>query len=286
MGRIIRGISKNAKFLAVDTTDIVQEAMRIHHCNLLAADIFGRVLTVASMMGSSLKGKEVLSLRLDSDGQIKHIIATADSAGNVKGYLSESEPSSLKESILGEGTLKVMKDLGLKEPYIGFCTLSKHGLAYDLSSYFYTSEQIPTVIAFTVLFENENTVKKAGGYMMQLLPHAEEQFLIALERKVEAIWTIDELFRRGMDLEDVIALLYDDMDSEEKKCVEPYEILEEKEISYHCTCERDKFYRALLTLGEKELRTMLKEEDKVEAQCHFCNKMYRFQEEDFKDEIN
>lgn len=286
MGRMIRGISKNAKFLAVDTTDIVQKAMRIHHCNLLATDVFGRVLTVASMMSSSLKGKEVLSLRLDNNGQIENILAIADSDGNVKGYLSDPEPRSLKEAIIGEGTLKVIKDLGLKDPYIGFCTLSKYGLAHDLSGYFYTSEQIPTVIAFTILFEDENTVKKAGGYMMQLLPHAEEKFLVTLERKIDAIWSIDELFRRGMDLEDIIDLLYDDMDSEEKRLVESYEILEEKRIDYYCNCEKDKFYRALLTLGEKELCTMLEEDHKIDAQCHFCNKIYSFREEDFKDEIN
>ena len=286
MGRVIRGISKNAKFLAVDTTDIVQEAMDIHRCNVLAADAFGRVLTVASMMGSSLKGTDVLSLRLDSDGQIKNILATADSQGNVKGYLSDPEPNSLEEPVLGQGSLKVIKDFGLKEPYIGFCSLSKNGLAYDLSNYFYSSEQVPTVIAFAVLFENEHRVKKAGGYMIQLLPGAEEEFLVALERKIEAIYGIDRLFQEGMDLEDIIALLYDDMDSEEGKAIEEYEILEEKQIKYHCNCERDKFFRALLTLGKKELQTMLEEDHKIDAECHFCGKKYSFGEEDFQSEIN
>lgn len=286
MGRMIRGVSKNAKFLAVDTTDIVQEAMRIHESNLLAADSFGRVLTVASMLGASLKGEDILTLRLDTDGQIKNVLVTADSQGNVKGYISENQPTSLEEPVLGIGTLKVIKDFGLKEPYIGVCELSGKGLAYDLSNYFYTSEQIPTVIAFTVLWKDQYEIEKAGGYMIQLLPDADDKFLDALEKKIGAIRTIDELFHGGMDLEDIIALLYDDMESEEKKSVENYEILEKREIRYHCDCKKDKFYRALITLGEEELQKILKEDHKIETECHFCKKKYVFDEEDFKYEKN
>lgn len=286
MGRVIRGLSKNARFVAVDTTDIVQEAMEIHHCNLLAADSFGRLLTVASLMENSLKGEDILTLRTDTNGQIKNILVTADSNGNVKGYLSNNTPDVSDTPLLGEGMLKVIKDFGLKDPYIGFCQMSSHGLAYDLSGYFYTSEQIPTVIAFTVLFRDEHTVEKAGGYMMQLLPNAEESFLEALEQKVGAIRSIDELFHGGMDLEDIIALLYDDMNSEEKRVVEEYEILEEKEIQYHCNCDRDKFYRALITLGKEEIDKILQEDGKLEAECHFCGKHYEFREEDFKHEKN
>ena len=139
MGRVIRGLSKNARFVAVDTTDIVQEAMEIHHCNLLAADSFGRLLTVASLMGNSLKGEDILTLRTDTNGQIKNILVTADSNGNVKGYLSNNTPDVSDTPLLGEGMLKVIKDFGLKDPYIGFCQMSSHGLAYDLSGYFYTS---------------------------------------------------------------------------------------------------------------------------------------------------
>lgn len=286
MGRVIRGLSKNARFIAVDTTDIVQKAMEIHHCNILAADSFGRILTVASLMGNSLKGEDILTLRTDTDGQIKNILVTADSNGNVKGYISNPTPDVSDVALLGEGTLKVIKDFGLKDPYIGFCQITNHGLAYDLSGYFYSSEQIPTVIAFTVLFGDEHTVEKAGGYMLQLLPNAEEAFLEALERKIGAIRSIDELFHGGMDLEDIIALLYDDMDSEEKKEIEKYEILKEKEIRYHCNCNRDKFYRALITLGKDEIDKILKEYGKMEAECHFCGKHYEFREEDFKNETN
>lgn len=281
MGRMIRGVSKNARFVAVDTTDIVQEAMKIHSMNMLAADAFGKVATMAMLLGSSLKGEDILTLRLDSDGQIANIVVTSDSKGHIKGYVSNSNPDVREQAILGKGTMKVIKDFGLKEPYTGFCSLTEKGLAYDVSNYFYHSEQIPTVIAFAINFADENHVEKAGGYMIQVLPDSEEWFIDALERKIAAMRKVDELFRGGMDLEEIIALLYDDMDSEEKRSVEDYEILEEKEISYHCNCEKEKFYRALITLGEKELRSILEEDEKIEAECHFCRKRYRFMEGDF-----
>jgi len=156
-----------------------------------------------------------------------------------------------------------------------------HMIAYDIAYYYVTSEQTPTVIALGVDLENETTVRSAGGYMIQLLPDAEESFIVELERKIGAIRSVSELFRGGMNLESMLHLLYDDMNDENPETlIENYEILEEKEIKYNCNCDREKFYRGVITLGKTQLEEILEEKGEVEAECHFCGKRYSFKRED------
>ena len=263
MGKLIRGVSKNARFFVVDTTDIVQEAQNIHKCSATAIDAFGRLLTAGVIMGSTLKGNDVLTLRTDTNGLLNNMVVTADANGGVKGYLSNPTADvPLKDNgksdvggLVGQGILKIIKDMGLKEPYVGLSEINSGEIAQDLAYYFYNSEQTPTVIALGVKLKNENTVEYAGGYMIQLLPGAEDEFITALEQKIGAIRPMTELMAGGMDIKRIAKLLYEDMSDETyERLVEPYEILEEKDVKYNCNCSSDKFYRGLITLGKEQLK--------------------------------
>ncbi|MCD7978996.1 MAG: Hsp33 family molecular chaperone HslO [Fusobacterium sp.] len=292
MSKIIRGVSKNARFFLVDSTNIVQEALDIHKCSPTAIDAFGRLLTAGVMMGSTLKGKDLLTLRTDTDGLLDNMVVTADSDGGVKGYVSNPSADvvltdngkSNVGALIGKGMLRIIKDMGLKEPYVGMSPIDSGEIAQDLAYYFFNSDQTPTVIALGVKLKDEKTVACAGGYMIQLLPGAEECFIGALEEKIQAIRPMTELMMGGMDLKRILKLLYEDMSSEDnEKLIEEYEILEEKEVSYKCNCDKDKFYRGLITLGKKELNEIFETQKFLETECHFCGKKYKFTKEDFKE---
>lgn len=292
MSKIIRGVSKNARFFLVNSTNIVQEALDIHKCSPTAIDAFGRLLTAGVMMGSTLKGKDLLTLRTDTDGPLDNMVVTADSDGGVKGYVSNpladvvltDNGKSNVGALIGKGMLRIIKDMGLKEPYVGMSPIDSGEIAQDLAYYFFNSDQTPTVIALGVKLKDEKTVACAGGYMIQLLPGAEECFIGALEEKIQAIRPMTELMMGGMDLKRILKLLYEDMSSEDnEKLIEEYEILEEKEVSYKCNCDKDKFYRGLITLGKKELNEIFETQKFLETECHFCGKKYKFTKEDFKE---
>ncbi|WP_462335195.1 Hsp33 family molecular chaperone HslO [Fusobacterium varium] len=292
MSKIIRGVSKNARFFLVDSTNIVQEALDIHKCSPTAIDAFGRLLTAGVMMGSTLKGKDLLTLRTDTDGPLDNMVVTADSDGGVKGYVSNPSADvvltdngkSNVGALIGKGMLRIIKDMGLKEPYVGMSPIDSGEIAQDLAYYFFNSDQTPTVIALGVKLKDEKTVACAGGYMIQLLPGAEECFIGALEEKIQVIRPMTELMMGGMDLKRILKLLYEDMSSEDnEKLIEEYEILEEKEVSYKCNCDKDKFYRGLITLGKKELNEIFETQKFLETECHFCGKKYKFTKEDFKE---
>jgi molecular chaperone Hsp33 len=292
LSKIIRGVSKNARFFLVDSTNIVQEALDIHKCSPTAIDAFGRLLTAGVMMGSTLKGKDLLTLRTDTDGPLDNMVVTADSDGGVKGYVSNpladvvltDNGKSNVGALIGKGMLRIIKDMGLKEPYVGMSPIDSGEIAQDLAYYFFNSDQTPTVIALGVKLKDEKTVACAGGYMIQLLPGAEECFIGALEEKIQAIRPMTELMMGGMDLKRILKLLYEDMSSEDnEKLIEEYEILEEKEVSYKCNCDKDKFYRGLITLGKKELNEIFETQKFLETECHFCGKKYKFTKEDFKE---
>ncbi len=291
--RIIRGVSKNARFFAVNSTEVVQKALDIHKCSPTAIAAFGRFLTGGLLMGASLKGEDLLSLITSTDGLVNHMVVTANSTGGVKGYLSNGDKDLPLQSVtnqpdvanlIGKGSLRVIKDMGLKEPYVGLSEINSGEIATDLSYYYMTSEQTPTVIALGVELENETTVKSAGGYMIQLFPGADEEFIDLLENKIKAIRGITELFKGGMDLERIIKLLYEDMNDETfEKLVEEYEILEEKKVMYICDCNKEKYLRGLIALGPEEINKLLEElNGSIETECHFCGKKYLFTEEDFQ----
>ncbi|MCF2612174.1 Hsp33 family molecular chaperone HslO [Fusobacterium perfoetens] len=292
--RIIRGVSKNARFFVINSTDVVQKALEIHKCSPTAIAGFGRFLTAGLIMGASLKGDDKLSLITDTDGPVNNMVVTADANGHIKGYLSNPQADlPLKPivnqpdvaNLIGKGSLRVIKDMGLKEPYCGLSEIQTGEIATDIAYYYVTSEQTPTVIALGVDLQDEKTVRSAGGYMVQLFPGADEKFIDLLEAKIKAIRNVTELFKGGMDLERIVKLLYEDMSDETyQKLVEDYEILEEREVSYYCDCNKEKYYKGLITLGKEEILNLLEELDgTIETECHFCGKKYQFTKEDFKE---
>lgn len=292
MGKMIRGMSKNARFFLVDSTDVVQEALDIHPASPTAIAAFGRLLTGGLMMGATLKGNDILTLRTETDGPLKTMVVTTDAQGGIKGYMSNPEADvPLKSNgkpdvaaLVGKGSLRIIKDMGLKEPYAGVSEINSGEIAEDLAYYYYVSEQTPSVVALGVSLKDTKTIKSAGGYMVQLLPGAEDTFIDALEEKIKAIRSITDLLEGGMDLERIAHLLYEDMTDEEgKKLIEEYEILEVKDVFYSCSCEKDKFYKGLITLGKEQLEEIFKEQEFLEAECQFCGKKHRFEKEEFKD---
>ena len=294
MGKLIKGVSKYARFFICDTKDMVQEAMDIHSCSPTGISILGRVLTAAGMMGSDLKSEnDSMTIRINGDGPAGTIIATANMKGEVKGYLSNPQVETGDHDsahihigkAVGNGTMYVIKDMGLRDPFSGLVQLQTGEIGDDLAYYFYTSEQIPSVVALGVKINKDYKVSCAGGFIIQLLPGAENEFIDRLEEKLKAIRPVTELFEGGFDIYRIARLLYEDMGSDEEgKLVEDYEILAESEITYKCDCSRERYLRGLITLGRKEIDSILEEDGgKMEVECHFCMKKYEFTKEDFED---
>lgn len=285
MGKLLRGSSKNARFFIVETKDIVQEALDIHKCSPTAIKAFGRLLTGAVMMGETLKGDDLLTLRTNTDGLLKQMLVTTDANGNIKGYLSDPEVDlELKAGevpkvgdLVGKGTLTVIKDMGLKEPYVGVSQIVNGEIGEDIAYYYYTSEQTPSVVVLGVSLGPDMRVKNAGGYMIQLLPEASENFIAKLEAKIKVMRPMTELLAGGMNLKRIAKLIYEDIDSKnDLALIEDYSVYEEKKISYKCNCNKDKFYKGLMTIDKKELEEIFIEKPELEVECHFCRKKYSF----------
>lgn len=281
MGRLIRGTSKNARFFIADTTDIVQEAAAIHKYDKYSMEVFGKFCTLAVLMGATLKGEDKLTIRTDTGGYIKNIVVNSDASGNIKGYLVNTDAENVEH--LGKGMMRIIKDMGLKEPYVAITDIDYTNLPNDISAFFYNSEQVPTVISIAGQCTNDGKILCAGAFMVQLLPNADESFITKLEQKVQAIRPMNELMLGGMTLEQIANLLYDDMDTEDDSLVEEFEILENKEVRYQCDCNSDRFYRGILTLGKDDLKHIFEEEKEIEAECQFCGKRYKFLEKDFEE---
>lgn len=179
--------------------------------------------------------------------------------------------------------MRIIKDMGLKEPYVAITDIDYTNLPNDISAFFYNSEQVPTVISIAGQCTNDGKILCAGAFMVQLLPNADESFITKLEQKVQAIRPMNELMLGGMTLEQIANLLYDDMDTEDDSLVEEFEILENKEVRYQCDCNSDRFYRGILTLGKDDLKHIFEEEKEIEAECQFCGKRYKFLEKDFEE---
>ena len=281
MGRLIRGTSKNARFFIADTTDIVQEAAAIHKYDKYSIEVFGKFCTLAVLMGATLKGEDKLTIRTDTEGYIKNIVVNSDASGNIKGYLANTDAENVEH--LGKGMMRIIKDMGLKEPYVAITDIDYTNLPNDISAFFYNSEQVPTVISIAGQCTNDGKILCAGAFMVQLLPNADESFITKLEQKVQAIRPMNELMLGGMTLEQIANLLYDDMDTEDDSLVEEFEILENKEVRYQCDCNSDRFYRGILTLGKDDLKHIFEEKKEIEAECQFCGKRYKFLEKDFEE---
>lgn len=306
--KLIRGVSKCARFFVVDTTEIVKEAQQIHKLDPIATMIFGKFLTATAIIGKDLKNpKDLVTLKLNGEGPYGVMVAIANNAGEVKGYVNENL-AKLEKIIdenknfitdetgqirfIGNGLFQIIKDLGLREPFSGFTKLEYEDMGDILANYFLVSEQIKSVVSLGVKLNENGEIIKAGGYIIQLLPGVEEGFIDKLENKLKQIRGITDLLVGGMTLEQIVELLYEDitvfeenadMEGAHKKVyVEDYEILEKSDLEYKCDCTKDKFYKGLITLGKDEIKKILDEEEKIEVECHFCGKKYEFVEKDFE----
>lgn len=279
MGRLIRGISKNARFFITDTTDVIQEVANIHNYDKYSLEVFGKICSLSVLMGATLKGNDKLTLIASTEGYIKNILVSSNASGNIKGYLINSDSFNH----LGKGIMRIIRDMGLKEPYTAVTNIDYTDLPNNISSFFYNSEQVPTVISLAGQCTDDGKILCSGAFMLQLLPDADENFITKLEEKIQAIKPMNELMLGGMSLEQIANLLYDDMETDDNNLIEEFEILEIKEIKYQCDCDSERFYRGLLTLGKDELKNIFKEEKEIQTECQFCSKKYRFMEKDFKD---
>lgn len=282
MGNAVRMISSDGTFtvMAIDSTDIVAKMEQIHKTSAVNTAALGRLLTAASLMGAVLKGKDdSVTLRLNGGGPAGSLIAVSDSEGNVRGYVSNPVVEiplnnkgklDVRGTVGTDGTLTVIKDLGLKEPYTGQVPIISGEIAEDITSYFAISEQIPTVCALGVLVNPDLTVKAAGGFIIQLLPTAMDDTISAIEKSIEDIPSVTEMLYSGLDPEGMCNRVLKDFELEK---------LDEFYPEYKCGCSRERVIKALVSLGKEELTDMAKDEI-TKVNCHFCNKVYRFTPEE------
>ncbi len=284
MGKSIRCISRDGTLtvMAINSTDIVNRAVEIHETSAVCSAALGRLITAASLMGSVLKGKDhSITLRLNGGGPAGSVIAVSDSMGNVRGYVGQNVveiPLNAKGKLdvagaVGkDGFLTVIKDLGMKEPYVGKTPIVSGEIAEDITAYFSISEQTPTVCALGVLVNPDLTIKAAGGLLIQLLPTALDDTIDLVEKSIEGLEPISTLIDRGMTPEEICrhALKYFELD-----------VLDDAEPEYKCYCSRERVEAALISTGEEELLDMAKDE-KTEVSCQFCDKKYVFTPDDIK----
>lgn len=285
MGKIIRCITNNGLVMAtaVDATDMVAAAEQLHATSAVTTAALGRLLTAASLMGNMLKGKDnSLTLRLDGNGPAGLVVAVSDSGGNVRGYvqnpvvelpLNPKGKLDVAGAVGRQGNLYVLKDLGLKEPYSGCVPLVSGEIAEDITAYYAASEQIPTVCALGVLVNPDLTVKCAGGFLIQLLPAAGEDTAALVEKGIAGLEPITAMLSNGLSLHQIIERALPDFQ---------VELLDEKDAAYRCNCSRERFERALCSLGTAELTQMAEEMPQAEINCQFCGKKYVFSKEQLK----
>ena len=282
---IIRATAANDQIraFAAVTTEMVESAREHHNTSPVATAALGRLLTAGAMMGSMMKGeKDVLTLQIKAGGPLQGITVTADSQGNVKGYVGNPDvciPANSKGKLdvagaVGPGFLTVIKDMGLKEPYSGQVMLQTCESAEDLTYYFATSEQVPSAVGLGVLMNKNNTVRQAGGFIVQLMPFAEEEVISKLEQNVQKISSVTSLLEEGHTPESLLEKVLEGFD---------VQIMEKMDTRFHCNCTRERVEKALISIGRKELNEMIQEGKPIEMNCHFCNTNYTFTVEELKE---
>lgn len=267
---------------AATTRLLVEHARQIHGLSPVATAALGRLLTVGAMMGSMMKGdKDILTLQILGDGPIGGITVTADSKGRVKGYVHNPSvmlPATKNGKLdvggaVGKGILNVIKDLGLKEPYQGQINLVSGEIAEDITYYYAASEQVPSSVALGVLMNKDNTVRRAGGFIIQLMPGVQEDIIDRLEKKIGALDSITGLLDRDMNPEMILEHILGDFE---------LDIFEKVPAEFYCNCSRKRVENAIISVGEKEIKEMIADLKPVEVNCHFCSRSYVFSIENLK----
>lgn len=279
---LVRATAADAQVraFAVTARDTVETARAAHDTSPVMTAALGRLLCAGAMMGSMMKGEaDILTLQVQGDGPAGGLTVTADSRGRVKGYAVNPQvilpPNSQGKldvgGAVGAGSLRVIKDLGLKEPYVGQTQLQTGEIAEDLTYYFAASEQVPSSVGLGVLMEKNNTVKQAGGFIVQLMPFAEGNVIEKLEANLCRIHSVTKLLEDGNSPEQILGILLEGMDME---------ILSDMPVEFYCNCSRERVAKALYSIGKKEMDEMIKDGEPIEVKCHFCNTAYQFSVED------
>ena len=282
---IVRAIAANDQIraFAAVTTETVETARQDHNTSPVATAALGRLLTAGAMMGTMMKGeKDILTLQIKAGGPLEGITVTADSKGRVKGYVGNPNvciPANSKGKLdvagaVGIGFMNVIKDMGLKEPYVGQVALQTSEIAEDLTYYFATSEQVPSAVGLGVLMNKDNTVRQAGVFIVQLMPFAEESTIAKLEENVQKITSVTNLLEEGHTPESLLDKVLEGFD---------VEINEKIPTKFYCNCSRERVEKALISIGRKELNEMIQEGKPIELNCHFCNHNYEFTVEELKE---
>ena len=281
---MVRATAADAQIraFAATTKNLVEEMRSLHNTSPVVSAALGRLLTGGAMMGAMMKGEnDLLTLQIKGDGPIGGMTVTADAHGNVKGYANEAQvilPANAAGkldvgSAVGKGILRVVKDMGLKEPYVGQAILQTGEIAEDLTYYFAVSEQTPSSVGLGVFMEKNNTVKQAGGFILQLMPYAEESVIARLEDNLRQFPSVTAALEEGKNPEQMLEALLDGL---------PMEIVDTMDVQYRCDCSKQRVERAMISLGKKELEEMIAEGKEVEAGCQFCNQKYKFTVEELE----
>ena len=281
---LVRAAAADAQVraFAVTARDTVETARKAHDTSPVMTAVLGRLLCAGAMMGSMMKGDaDILTLQIRGDGPAGGLTVTADSKGRVKGYAVHPQvilPANSQGKLdvggaIGAGTLQVIRDLGLKEPYVGQTDLQTGEIAEDLTWYFAASEQVPSSVGLGVLMEKNNTVKQAGGFIVQLMPFAEEKVIEKLEANLSRIHSVTKLLEDGNSPEQILGILLEGMDME---------LLSTMPVEFSCNCSRERVAKALYSIGKKEMDEMIADGEPIEVKCHFCNRAYQFSVEDLK----
>ncbi|SHJ84134.1 Hsp33 family molecular chaperone HslO [Tepidibacter formicigenes] len=282
---VIRASAGNhsIRAFAAFTTDMVEKARKLHNTTPVASAALGRTLTASSIMGLMMKNKgDKLTAKINGNGPIGNIVVVSDSKGMVKGYVSNPDVDiplkyegklDVGGAVGKDGSITIIKDLGLKKPYGGSYPLVNGEIAEDLTAYFAYSEQQPSAVALGVLVDTDYSIKAAGGFIIQLLPDASEESISILEKNLSNIPPISKLIDEGKKPEDILDIVLNNLD---------YEILDKYNVDFECDCNKERLEKALISVGKKDLMEILEEDKKAELMCHFCNKKYEFNEDDLK----
>ena len=264
---------------AATTTQVVEIARQHHNTSPVATAALGRLLTAGAMMGSMMKNDtDMLTLQIRGDGPIQGITVTADSHANVKGYVV-LPPKNGKLDVggaVGIGLLQVIKDMGLKEPYSGQTILVSSEIAEDLTYYFANSEQVPSSVGLGVLMEKNNTVRCAGGFIIQLMPFAEEKTISQLEENLKNVTSVTALLDQGYTPEQLLETLLGNLG---------LEITDTVPTQFYCNCSKERVEQAVVSIGRKEIQEMIDDGEDIEVKCHFCNTAYRYTVDELKNII-
>lgn len=270
------------RLFVCSSKELVEEARKIHNTTPVVTAALGRLLTAGAMMGSMLKNeKDLLTIQIKSSGPIGGLTVTATPDGMVKGYpICADVELPLKDNgkldvgtAMGIGVMNVIKDMGLKEPYVGQTVLQTGEIGDDLTYYFATSEQTPSSVGVGVLVDRDYTVKQAGGFIVQLMPFATDDVISNLEENLSTIKSVTAMFEEGLTIEEIVAKIFAGMN---------YEISDTTKIGYHCNCSKEKVTKAIISIGKKDIKEMVDDNKPIEVNCHFCNTNYIFSVDELK----